>query len=367
MATIERAEHDRRLAAVRAAMDERGFDALLVYGQAEAPGAAGYLTGYEAVFVPAWCVVDADRCVLFANGIEWGETWGTARTELVELRRCGDALAAALEQLGDAARVGLAGGDHDPLGLARALGLLRDGGRFARTDLLDVVRRVKSPVELELMRAAARVADVGVETFFAGVAAGGLTEVELAKAVEGAMRDAGLERLGETVIGSGTNGADVTMRPRNRRIGADDLVMIDNSCRVAGYCADMARAAVKDEPTPEQLRMLETTLLMYEEGRALLRPGTLPQTVHARCAEIAQEAGYEYPFGTGHSIGCDMHETPYMWAASSPDEAPLQADMVVCIEPGLYVPGVGGLRFENTIHITADGPVELTRSPLRSW
>jgi Xaa-Pro aminopeptidase len=365
MTTIDRSEHERRLAAVRAALDERGLDALLAYGPPEQPGPVTYLTGWTPVLVPVFCVVTAERCLLIASDIEWGETKGPARAELVEIAFPRDQVAAIAAALRDAGRVGIAGWNMLPAPVAFALGAAPDG-RLAPTDALDAVRLVKSPVELELMRAAARVADAGADAFAAAVAGGAATDVEVGKAVEGAMRDAGLLAImGPTVVGVGANGADVTMTPVGAPIREGELVLLDNACWHGGYCADLARATLRGEPSPELRRMLETTLLMYEEGRALLQPGGLAEAVHDRCREIAEEAGYEYPYGTGHSIGTDFHEWPEIGTGTA--DVVLAADMVVCIEPGLYVPGVGGLRFENTIHVTADGPVDLTRSPLVLW
>lgn len=365
--TVDHAEHERRLTAVRAALEARGLDALLAWGPPEQPGAVTYLTGYEPVFVPAWCVVTADACLLLASSLEWAASNGGAREEWVEVRRPHDPFAAIREAIAGASRVGLANWEYLPAPYAVALDVAPEGGRIAPTDALDEVRLIKSPIEIAAMREAARVADAGVAAFAAAVAAGGLTEVEVAKAVEGAMRDAGLEHFANsTVLAAGKHGADVTMAPRNTPIAPGDLVMIDNSCRLHGYCADMARAAVKEEPSPELARMLETAVRMYEEGRALLRPGADGNDAHRRAQEIAEEAGYEYPYGTGHSLGCDFHEGELLIGVGD-GPVPLAEDMVVCIEPGLYVPGLGGLRLENVIHITAEGPVELTRSPLQLW
>ncbi|MGI0130737.1 MAG: M24 family metallopeptidase, partial [Thermoplasmata archaeon] len=98
---------------------------------------------------------------------------------------------------------------------------------------------------------------------------------------------------------------------------------------------------------------------------SLLRPGVDVRQVQLRAIEVARSAGYELVHELGHGIGCDVHEPPLIDAI--PTEVLLEEGMVVAIEPGLYIEGIGGVRLENTILITAEGPSELTSRALASW
>jgi Xaa-Pro aminopeptidase len=360
-------ERARRLAALREALDREGFDALVAYSLPDTPGYVIYLTGYEPIYCDAWCVVTAERVSLVTPTFEFAHTGGSCWLDPGDVHRTNDPVPTIEHLLGSGPRrVAFAGIDFLPTPFGGKLGLLDPAGRVAASDVLERVRWTKSDEEVALIREVSAIIDAGTVAFADGVRAGAGTEVELTAAVEAAMRDAGLHRLwSEVVLGAGPRAADITTQPRDVPLVAGELVLFDNAERQHGYCADVARGAIVGghEPTPEQLRLLETAREMYDAQHALLHPGADARAVHERGVEIAAEAGYVYHHLTGHGIGTDMHELPAIGRA----EVELTAGMVVAIEPGLYVPGVGGVRLENVVAITADGPVDLTVAPTLLW
>lgn len=353
-------ERARRVAGVRAGLDAHRIDALLAVGTFEAPGAVSWLTGYSPVFTPAWCVVTAEVCALVTVSYEGAHTHGDAWLEPDAIHHVPDPLATVRALLrGADRRVGVAGWEALSAPLAREL-----GDAFGPTALLGELRARKSEEELAVMREAARITDVGSDAFVRA-AQPGRSEVDVAAAIEAAMRAEGLERPQPLVLGSGPRSLDITPQPVDAPIAEGAMVLLDHGARAGGYCADVARALVAGEPSAAQRRLLETVHEMYAQARDALRDGADARAPHRAARAVAREAGYDAgqdPF-TGHAIGADYHEPPTI----GEDPGTLHAGMVVCVEPGLYVEGVGGARLENTILIGPDGPEDLTRSPLRLW
>ena len=141
-------------------------------------------------------------------------------------------------------------------------------------------------------------------------------------------------------------------------------MLLDCGGTYRGYCGDMARALVVGAPDAEQTRLLETALAIFERCAKLLAPGTRASEIHGAATATANDAGFELPFLLGHGIGCQNWEPPFL---SESDETELEAGMVVTLEPGLYVPGLGGVRLENTFVITASGAEALTTGPINLW
>jgi Xaa-Pro dipeptidase len=192
-----------------------------------------------------------------------------------------------------------------------------------------------------------------------------MSELELAVAVEAAMKLSGTHRLTfPTNLGSGERTHLVSPSPTAKRIERGELVLLDCGATFGGYCGDMARTAVIGEPTAEQRRQLDCVVEMFEASRALLRPGAAFGAIHDAAARAAEARGFRHAFGSGHSIGVQNHEFPDIAAGAT---AVLEPNMVVALEPLLIVPGVGGARLEDTFLITEDGAEPLMAEPLRQW
>jgi Xaa-Pro aminopeptidase len=180
--------------------------------------------------------------------------------------------------------------------------------------------------------------------------------------------DTEIRRLGasgtsfETIVAAGPNGAMPHHRPGSRPIAEGDLVVLDFGALVDGYCSDMTRTVMVGDPSSTQQRMLDVVTESQAAGVAAVRPGVGGRDVDAACRAVIEAAGWGEAFvhGTGHGVGLEIHEEPRV-AASARDT--LEPGSVVTVEPGVYLPGVGGVRIEDTVVVTPDGSDPLTAFP----
>ena len=181
--------------------------------------------------------------------------------------------------------------------------------------------------------------------------------------------DSEMRRLGasgpsfETIVASGPNGAKPHARPGDRVIEAGDLVVIDFGAVVDGYCSDTTRTfVVGDWPSDTARRMYEVVAESQARGVEAVQPDAESAAVDRVCREVIAEAGWGDAFlhSTGHGVGLDIHEAPWVAATAG---GSLAAGNVVTVEPGVYLPEHGGVRIEDTVVVTADGRRALTTSP----
>lgn len=231
------------------------------------------------------------------------------------------------------------------------------------SEVVENLRTIKEPAEIDRIEAAAAIAD----TALAGVVsqlANHPSEAEVATELEAAMRRAGADGPGfDTIVASGPHAAEPHHHPGTRRIERGDLVVIDMGAMVDGYCSDMTRTFSIGEPTPPQRKILDVVTAAHDAGVAIARPGTPTRAVDAAARDIIRDAGWAEHFvhPTGHGLGLEIHEPLRLSATSDATLAPGHA---VTVEPGVYLPGVGGARLEDTLEITVAGNRTLTRSPV---
>jgi Xaa-Pro aminopeptidase len=232
------------------------------------------------------------------------------------------------------------------------------------THLGPELRRIKEPGEIERMRRAAAVSDLGIEAAFRAAAVG-VSNRDIAAEASYAMLKAGAEIVSLQVCsGPGTYSvASETWQYQPQRVlQENDMLLVDMGIYVNGYLGDQTRTAIIGEGTLQQKAIVETVQRAYRATRDAMRPGANAQELYAITVEILRERGWEqyFPHHISHGLGLGG-DLPRV-AADSNDV--LQAGDTLSCEPGVYIPGVGGARFENMIHITPDGAEELTRSPL---
>ncbi|QGG97047.1 M24 family metallopeptidase [Actinomarinicola tropica] len=227
--------------------------------------------------------------------------------------------------------------------------------------LVEELRAVKDGAELDRIAAAAAIADDAL----AGVASqlgNRPSEAEVATELEAAMRRAGAEGPAfETIVAAGPHSAQPHHHPGSRRIERGDLVVIDMGAMVDGYRSDMTRTFCIGEPSAEQRRLLDVVEAAHDAGVAAARPGARTADVDAAARSVVRAAGWAEHFvhPTGHGLGLEIHE-PLRLSATS--DATLAAGHAVTVEPGVYLPGLGGARLEDTLEITPGGNRALTRS-----
>ncbi|MCY4272270.1 MAG: Xaa-Pro peptidase family protein [bacterium] len=232
----------------------------------------------------------------------------------------------------------------------------------AAVDVVERCRRVKDAGEIDRMAAAAAIADDALAAV-RPMLADGLTEKEVALALDTALRRRGADGSAfPTIVASGPNAALPHKRPTDRVIGAGELVIVDMGAVVDGYRSDMTRTMAAGEPDPEARKVFETVRDAQRLGVEQVVAGAPICGVDRACRERIGRDGWGDAFvhGTGHGVGLDIHEQPWVRAGAAER---LEIGQTITVEPGVYLPGFCGARVEDTVLVAEGGPRRLTRSP----
>ena len=230
------------------------------------------------------------------------------------------------------------------------------------TGLVEGLRVVKDADEIEKLRRVALVADRAFEALTAETWVGH-SERELAWRMRQLLHAHGTDELAfETAIAAGPNGAKPHAEPGDRTIEANTLVVADWGARLDGYCSDCTRTLSTGEPPRELERIYRVCLEAQLAAVAGIRPGMTGAEADALARAVIEEAGYGARFGhgLGHGVGMAVHEAPRL---STESTDVLEPGNVVTIEPGIYLPGLGGVRIEDLAVVTAAGVELLSAFP----
>jgi len=231
--------------------------------------------------------------------------------------------------------------------------------------IIDTLREVKQPHELELLRRAIAITD---ETFthICEWIQPGMTEKEVGQEIARYMVSHGADEPAfDSIVASGPNGSMPHAIPSERRIQRGELVTIDMGARYKGYCADMTRTICLGEPTEPRMREIYDAILnAMKTCEAGLHAGISSRDADTLARNVLETAGLAeyYIHSTGHGVGLQIHEGPNL-SQRSPEDKTLPAGAVVTIEPGVYIPGWSGARIEDCGLITENGLEVLTQSP----
>jgi Xaa-Pro aminopeptidase len=227
--------------------------------------------------------------------------------------------------------------------------------------VLGALRAVKDPEELELLRRAARYAD---ETYRQVLRSPleSTTEREVAERLSELLLQLGHDRVAFTIVGSGPNAASPHHTPSDRTIQARDAVVLDFGGSSGGYYSDMTRTVSVRQADAELADIHGVVREAQEQAFRAVRPGVPAEDVDRAARQVIEEAGYGDLFvhRTGHGIGLEEHEGPYIVEGN---EEPLRPGMCFSIEPGIYVPGRFGVRIEDIVTVTEDGAARLNHAP----
>lgn len=229
-------------------------------------------------------------------------------------------------------------------------------------NLLDSLRAVKTEKELSLIRRAESIGDVAFSKILE-ILKPGISELEVAAELEYQMKRAGAEGLSfDTIVASGVHSSMPHAVPTEKKLEWGDFVTMDFGCRYQGYCSDMTRTVVVGEASQEQKKIYNTVLEAQRLALDQLCAGKAGKEIDAVARNHIAEAGYGKCFGhgLGHSLGLFIHEEPRL---SPEEDALLLPGMVETVEPGIYVPGFGGVRIEDLAVVKDHGCENYTGSP----
>ena len=365
-----------RLGALRLRLAADVLDALLVTHPANIfylisfRGSAGavLLTPDDA------CLVTDPRYATVARALVEADA-GAAGLRFVQVESSLEETVCAVLKASGASRVGI---ETTHMTVARydwlERGLAGSGVTLCRTSgLVESFRQVKDEFELATLREAGRRIS-GVMTEMLSGLRTGRREREVAADIDWAIRRAGFEGPAfETIVAAGPNTALPHARPGDRVLAPGDLVLLDFGGIYDGYCVDLTRVVGLGSPDPAAVSWHEAVGAAHAAALAAVRPGVSASAVDTAARAVLERRGLGAAFGhgTGHGLGVEVHEAPRVGtrrpAVGSGDDLEdlrLESGMVFTVEPGVYLPGRGGVRLEDDLEVTADGYELLTDVPL---
>jgi Xaa-Pro aminopeptidase len=345
-----------RLAAVREAAAKAGVDALLL-----TPGPdLRYVTGYEALPLErlTCLVVPAEgESFLVVPRLELpaAQASPAARlgVEFLPWDETDDPYAIVAARLGSPATVGLADRMWAMASL-RFRAAMPEAAQVLAGGVLRELRMRKSAAEVAALRAAGAAIDA-VHRQVPGLLRAGRTEREVGRDIHDAILAAGHSTVDFVIVASGPNGASPHHEVSDRVIGAGEPVVVDIGGQMPdGYCSDSTRTYCVGEPPADFAAYYEVLRVAQEAACLAVRPGVPCEAIDAAAREVIEEAGYGQYFihRTGHGIGVETHEEPYIVAGNT---EPMEAGFAFSVEPGIYLPGRHGSRIEDIVVCTATG------------
>ena len=358
-----------RIERVRTLMVERGYDAIVVRDEAN----LRWLTGVKGVFdytveFPHAAFITADQCLFhtdsrylnsFEENTPAGSPWVYDMDEgtipgwvagKIAANKC--RVCAVEDDMQINFYQGIQRGLEDR-SVACMLPLMHDDIRK--------MRAIKDTEEIELMRHAQSITDAAFQHML-GFIKPGMTEKQVRNELENYMFANGADSLAfGSIVASGPNTANPHAVPSDRVIEKGDFVLMDYGAGYCDYRSDMTRTVVMGEPTQEQLDLYALVRRTHEECVAAIHPGVEGNDIFKLSKKIIGDAGYGnyYNHGLGHGVGIDIHELPNFNRSKNI----IEVGSVITMEPGVYLPGVGGVRLEDYGVVTENGYEPFTKTP----
>jgi Xaa-Pro aminopeptidase len=353
---------ERRLAALRTAIAASKLDALLVSSLPNIRYLSGF-SGSSALLVIT--SVDALLLTDFRYSIQAHAEAGDVVRVAIEPTSLWARLWAELPMMRDVESVAFESAHVTHADFQRLVEPPQSGTRWQwrpSVNLVETLRERKDEGELAHIREAARIAELALERTVTRVKAG-MTELAICGVLEGELRAGGSEAHPfETIVASGERAALPHARSSARVVNNGDMLLIDFGAVSSGYCSDITRTFVVGRATPEQREIHDVVRVANATASGAIRAGMRGKDADALARGYIERRGWGAEFGhsLGHGIGLEIHEAPRLSKAA---DTPLPVGAVVTIEPGIYRPGWGGVRIEDDVLLTNDGPDVITRFP----
>lgn len=223
------------------------------------------------------------------------------------------------------------------------------------------LRYIKTDEEIGYLRKAEAIGDIAFAKIL-DVIKPGMTELEIQAELEYQLMKAGASGTSfDTIVASGIHSSMPHAIPSNKKVELGDFITMDFGCRYMGYCSDMTRTIVLGKANDKQKEIYQLVLKANCVTESFLHAGMVCREVDKIARDIITDGGYGSCFGhgLGHSVGLEIHEAP---ACNTKDTTVLKPNMIMTIEPGIYVPGFGGVRIEDMVVITKQGYENLSHS-----
>ncbi|WP_433566369.1 M24 family metallopeptidase [Nocardia sp. CA-151230] len=357
-----RPDYALRRASLRNLLVENRVDALLVTDLINIRYLTGFTGSNAALLVYAWDSSE-DRTIICTDGRYLTQVGVQVPDLRAEINR---ASARRVMEIAGEWQTGRVGFESHVVTVEQHRGLSALGTGLdlvAVSGLVEQLRMVKDDYEVEQLRAACDAADAALATLLErGGLRPGRTEREVARELEWLMFEHGAEAVAfETIVAAGANSAVPHHRPTGSVLATGDFVKLDFGAVVGGYHSDMTRTFVLGAPTDWQREVYDLVQRAQQAGREALTPGVSTKAVDAASRAVIEAAGHGELFvhGLGHGVGLQIHEAP---GIAKTGTGTLLDGVAVTVEPGVYFPGRGGVRIEDTLVVRQGGPELLTRT-----
>ncbi len=340
--------YSRRVARVQSELNRRKLDAMIVFDRFN----ANYLTGLKSSL--SYLLITPRSAVLFVDGryIESARK-NVKHCEVRLFKKIGESLAAWRREF-EPRKIGFEG--SIPWNSRKQFGDQISGAEFVESgEIILLQRLIKSPEEVKLIGASAKLND---EVYEAALEAlyPGQTEMDVRNAIhaEADKRNADGESF-ECIVATGPAGSMPHYRPGRNELISGDMLLIDMGMLLEGYCSDMTRVvALGEKPKTKMRKAFDAVLEAEEAALAEVGPGVKTADLHKIATEKLKKRGLASYFthGLGHGVGLEIHEAPTL---NSVSKDVLKPGMVITIEPGVYLPGLGGVRIEDLVVVTKNG------------
>lgn len=343
----------KKVSAVVRSLKHLSFDGAIITSTAN----VSYLTGFRGH--DSWALVIGGRVYLLTDS-RYTEQALQECPNCKVIKRSGDIVSETANIIAGSKQVKVIGVEDTTSVAVFSAIRKKVGAKVGKiSNVVEQARAIKSADEIALIQKASKIADASLASALKQIAVG-ITESQLAGAIEFEMRKRGTTVSFDTIVAFGPNGSRNHHSPGRRKLKKRDTILIDFGCRCKGYCSDKTRCFAVGEPTKVYKKAYDAVADAQAAGIKAVANGVSGSEIDAIVKGVIESAGFiPYAHGLGHGLGLEVHEMP---SVRNECKDKLRTGQVITIEPGIYIPGKFGIRIEDDILVTKTGYKILTRS-----